>query len=150
MNFCCSNYSDIVVLADSLLARATYTAIATCICTYGNAYTTKVQIKTRLASTVQANVQPVSSLAALEVLRIGEATVSVANGYKEVTRYCYSKLAIDNRFSGGVEDGELFSCPPRTGSSRYPLLSFLCSCLYAQSLLYHIHCDRMHMCIRVF
>ena len=35
------------------------------ICTYGNAYTTKVQVKTRLASTVQAGIQPVSSLAAL-------------------------------------------------------------------------------------
>ena len=55
------------------------------ICAYGNAYTTKVQIKTRLASTVtvQAGVQPVSSLAALEV-SIGAATVSVANGYNEV------------------------------------------------------------------
>ena len=35
------------------------------ICTYGNAYTTKVQVKTRLASTVQVGIQPVSSLAAL-------------------------------------------------------------------------------------
>ena len=48
-----------------------------------NAHTTKVQIKTRLASTVQAGVQPVSLLAALEVL-IGEATISEANGYNEV------------------------------------------------------------------
>ena len=66
------------------LALASYLSYSyTRICTYGNAYTTKVQIKTRLASTVQAGVQPVSSLAALEVL-IGEATVSVANGYNEV------------------------------------------------------------------
>ena len=43
--------------------------------TYGNAYATKVQVKTRLVSTVQADVLPVSSLAALEVLT-GEATVS--------------------------------------------------------------------------
>ena len=50
---------------------------------YGNAYTTKEQVKTHLASTVQAGVLPVSSLAALEVL-IGEATVSVANGYNKV------------------------------------------------------------------
>ena len=39
----------------------------------GSAYTTKELGKTRLASTVQADVQPVSSLAALEVL-IGEVT----------------------------------------------------------------------------
>ena len=89
---------------------------------YGNAYTTKVQIKTRLASTVQAGVQPVSSLAALEVL-IGKVTISVANGYNEVLGYCYSKLAIGNRFFGGAEGGELFSCPLRAGSSRYPLIS---------------------------
>ena len=37
------------------------------ICTYGNAYTTKVQVKTRLASTVQAGVQPVPLLATLEL-----------------------------------------------------------------------------------
>ena len=42
-----------------------------------------LRIKTHLATTVQAGVLPVSSLAALEVL-IGEATVSVANGYNEV------------------------------------------------------------------
>ena len=42
------------------------------LCTYSNAYTTRVQIKTRQASTVQAGVLPVSSLAALEVLT-GEA-----------------------------------------------------------------------------
>ena len=63
--------------------RATYIAIATRIYTYGNAYTTKVQIKTRIASTVQVGIQPVSSLATLEVL-IGEVTISVANGYNEV------------------------------------------------------------------
>lgn len=52
---------------------------------YSNAYTIKVQVKIRLASTVQAGVQPVSLLAALEVLiQIGEGTVSVANGYNEV------------------------------------------------------------------
>ena len=86
------------------------------ICTYGNA---KVQVKTRLASTVQVGVPPVSSLAALEVL-IGEATVSVANGYNEVLlqQTCNQQL-----FFGGAEGGELFSCPPRTGSSRYPLIS---------------------------
>ena len=50
---------------------------------YGNASTVKVQVKTRLASTVQVGVQPVSSLPALEVL-IGEVTVSVPNGYNEV------------------------------------------------------------------
>ena len=50
---------------------------------YGNAYETKVQVKTRLVSTVQVGILPVSSLAALEVLT-GEATVSVANGYNEV------------------------------------------------------------------
>ena len=49
----------------------------TCIYKCGNAYTTKEQEKTRLASTVQTGVQPVSSVAALEVL-IGEVTVSVA------------------------------------------------------------------------
>ena len=44
----------------------------------------KVQVKkARLDSTVQAGVVPVSSLAALEML-IGEATVSVANGYNDV------------------------------------------------------------------
>ena len=70
--------------SDSSHYRATYTAV-THICMYGNACTTKVQVKTRLASTIQAGVQPVSSLAALEVL-IGEATVSVAmaNSYNEV------------------------------------------------------------------
>ena len=86
------------------------------ICTYGNAYTAKVQVKTRLASTVQVGVQPASLLAA------GEATVLVAN----ITRYCYSKLAIDNCFFGGAEGGE-FSCPPRTGSSKYPLISLVLS-----------------------
>ena len=50
---------------------------------YGNAYATKVQINTRLASIVQAGVLPVFSLSALEVL-IGEVTVPVANGYNEV------------------------------------------------------------------
>ena len=89
------------------------------ICTYGNVYTTKVQVKTRLASTVQADILPVSLLAALEVL-IGEAAVSVA---KAVTRYCYCKLTIDNCFFGGAEGGELFCCSPQTGSSRYPLIS---------------------------
>ena len=53
---------------------------------YGNAYTAKVQVKTRLASTVQVGVQSVSSLATLEVL-IGEATVSVANDYNKVLLY---------------------------------------------------------------
>ena len=72
----------------SLTARASelpiqlYIPISVCTL-YGNAYTTKVQVKTRLASTVQVGVQSVSSLAALEVL-IEEATVSVANDYNEV------------------------------------------------------------------
>ena len=59
------------------LALASYLYSYTRICTYGNAYTTKVQVKHHLASTVQAGVLPVSSL-------IGEVTVSVVNGYNEV------------------------------------------------------------------
>ena len=53
------------------LALVSYLYSYTRICMYGNAYTTKVQEKTRPASTVQAGVLPVSLLAALEVL-IGE------------------------------------------------------------------------------
>ena len=40
-----------------------------------------------------------------------------------ITGYCYSELAINNCFFGGAKGGGLFSCPPRTGSSRYPLIS---------------------------
>ena len=68
--------------------------------------------KTRLASTVQAGVQPVSSLATLEVLIERRPSQLMA-----ITRYMYyySKLAIDNgqRFFGGAEGSESFSCPPR-------------------------------------
>ena len=78
--------------------------------------TTKEQVKTCLASTVQVGVQPVSSLAALEVL-IREATVSVANSYNVVL------LQQNLQFFGGAEGGELFSCPPQTGSFRYLLIS---------------------------
>ena len=47
---------------------ASYLYSYTHICTYGNAYTTQVQIKTCLASTVQASIPPVYSLAAIEVI----------------------------------------------------------------------------------
>ena len=63
-----------------------------------------------------------SSLAALEVFKlIGEAMVSVANGYITATARLYK--IIDDCFFVGAKGGELFSCPPRTGSSKYPLIS---------------------------
>ena len=77
----------------------------TCICAYGNAYT--VQVKTRLASTVQAGVLPVSSLATLD--------------------YCYSKLAIDNCLVV-LKAASCFLAHHEQGASD--TLSFLCSCLY--------------------
>ena len=44
----------------------------------------------------------------------------MANGYDKVVLHV---PAIDNCFFGGAECDELFSCPPRTGSSRYLLIS---------------------------
>ena len=88
------------------IARASALPMYTHICMCSNAYSTKEQVKIRLASTVHL---------------IVEVIVPVANGYNE--RYCKAKLAINNCFFGGAEDGELFSCPPRTGSSRYLLIS---------------------------
>ena len=67
----------------SLTARTSELPIQLYPYLYVNVYTAKVQVKTRLASTLQVGVQPVSLLTALEVL-IEEATVSVANGYNEV------------------------------------------------------------------
>ena len=88
------------------LTLASYLYSYTHICMYGSAYATKVQVKTRLASTVQAGVLPVSLLRPLQKSRlIREATVSVANGYT-IMRYCYSNLAI-NCFVGGAEGDEL-------------------------------------------
>ena len=98
---------------------------------YGNVYATNVQVKTRLASTAQAGIPPVSSLAALKVL-IGEATISVAIGYNEVllstasmqsTTVSLVVLKVASFFRAHHEQGA-----PDT-------LSFLCSCLYFRSLL---------------
>ena len=73
----------------------------------GNTYTTKERVKTHLAGTVQAGVQPVSSLATLEVLIERQPPRLMA-----ITRYSYGKLVIDNIFFGGAEGGELLSFPP--------------------------------------
>ena len=42
----------------------------------------------------------------------------MANGYNEIVL-----PAIDNCFFGGAGGDEFLSCPPRTGSSRYLLMS---------------------------
>ena len=88
--------------------------------------TTKEQVKTCLASTVQVGVQPVSSLAALEVL-IGEATVSVANSYNVVLlqQTCNSLVVL--------KAATCFLAHHKQGASD--TFSFLCSCLYFRSLL---------------
>ena len=88
----------------------------------GNAYTTKEQEKTCLASTVQMGVQPVSSVVALEVL-IGEATVSVATANLQSTTVCLVVLKAASCFLDHHEQGT-----PDT-------FSFLCSSLYFGSLL---------------
>ena len=98
---------------------------------YGNAYATKVQINTRLASIVQAGVLPVFSLATLEVLT-GEATVSVANSYNEVL----SATASLQSTTVSLVVLKAASCSLAHHEQGAPdTLSFLCSCLYFQSLL---------------
>ena len=94
----------------------------------GNAYTsTKEQVKTRLASTVHL---------------IGEVTISVANGYNKVLLQQNMQSTTVLVFGGG-EGGELFSCPPQTGSSRK--LLFLCSYLYACT--FHSYCNMSTMTV---
>ena len=127
---------------------------------------TKEQVKTHLAT----GGRPTSVFTGRFKVLIGEATVSVANGYNELLlvrlarpshekrakvwparlRYCYSKLAIDNCFFGCAEGGELFSCPPWTGSSRYPLISLqllvLSIAIVTRPLWLYAHA-RMHVLI---
>ena len=94
--------------------------------------TTKEQAKTRLASTVQVGVQPVSSLAAaLEVLIERRPSPLMT-----IMRYCYSKLTIDN--CSLVVRRVVFL--PTTEPSHFS----------AAACTFDCHCDHMRMRESVF